>query len=75
MTNYYLYGQAGTPINYNDRIRPANALSIAFELDMGSYLANGAGKYFTPATMPVVRDLFDIHTREQNYNLSGLCAV
>jgi hypothetical protein len=75
MTNLYLYGTTGTPINYNDRIRSANAPTITVNVDMGSFLATGPGKYFTPATIPFVQDFFDTHAYEQSYNLQGTYTV
>ncbi len=61
MTNIYLYGTKDTPEDYGDRLRTKEQYENLpeIELDMGTYMGNGPGKYAHAAKAQIVQDFFD----------------
>ena len=55
ITNYYLYGQATTPADYEKRLR-ADITSPTIEIDMFGYMQDGPGRYAHASQAKVVQD-------------------
>lgn len=58
LTNLFLYGQTEKPVNYCDRIRPADAEEIHVQLDMFSFMTSGPGRYAVASSASFVQTFF-----------------